>query len=375
MKKRLIIVTTIVLMMFLLTTQIYAEDYNEDSLKVISAKGKVIKIITEMSSEDLGADEGSFTQEKQIVKVKIKEGKYKGQEHVIENILSSNVLYNIRVEEGDDVVLYIEETEGEIPNIHISSFVRDKYEFLIIGIFMFFLLLIGKKTGLKSIITLTITILIIIKFMLPLILKEYSPILVSVISCIIITAITLFIISGFNKKSYATILGTAAGVVLAGSIAYIIGILAKLTGLTFNEAGMLMYLPQNIQFDYKGLLFAGILIGTLGAVMDVSMSIASSMSEIKSHNPSISRKDLIKSGLNIGTDVMGTMTNTLILAYTGTSIPLLLIFMAYDTPLVDILNMDIIATEIVRAITGSIGIVLSIPFTAFISGYFENKTK
>lgn len=373
MRKRCIGVTVIIIILCLFNTA-YAEEKKPDIPESISVKGKVVEIITEMTKDELG-DEAAIMEEKQIVRVEVEQGKYKGKQFITENILSSNLYYNIHVKEGDDVILYLEETPGEGPKVFISSFDRDKYEFIIIIIFILLLVIIGGKKGLKSVITLIATILIILKFMLPLILRGYSPIVLSIISCIIITMITLFIISGFNKKSYATILGTAVGVILAGALAYIIGVLAKLTGLSSEEASMLLYIPQNIEFDYKGLLFAGIIIGTLGAVMDVSMSVASSMNEIKEQNPSIKRKDLIKSGLNIGKDVMGTMTNTLILAYTGTSIPLLLLFMAYDTPMIDILNLDIIATEIIRAVTGSIGIVLSIPFTAFITGYMEKEEK
>lgn len=374
MKKKGISVVILIIMILCLANTAYAEEKDFSIPDASSVKGKVVEIITEMTKDELG-EEASIVEEKQIVRVEVKQGKYKGKKFITENVLSSNVYYNIRVKEGDDVVLYLEEVPGEGPKVFISSHVRDKYEYIIIVIFVLLLVAIGGKKGLKSVITLVITIFIILKIMLPLILKGYSPIILSVFSCIIITMVTLFIISGFNKKSYATIIGTAIGVILAGVIAYVIGILAKLTGLNSEEANMLLYIPQNIQFNYRGLLFAGIIIGTLGAVMDVSMSVASSMNEIKEQNPSIKRKDLIKSGFNIGKDVMGTMTNTLILAYTGTSIPLLLLFMAYDTPMIDILNLDVIATEIIRAVTGSIGIVLSIPFTAFIAGYMEREKK
>jgi uncharacterized membrane protein len=209
------------------------------------------------------------------------------------------------------------------------------------------------------------------KFMIPFIIKGFNPIFVSAISCFIITVATLLIVSGINKKSFAAILGTLSGVFIAASIAYGAGTLARLSGLSSEEAIMLMYLPIDVELNLKGILFAGILIGTLGAVMDVSMSIASSMHEIKEVKPEIRTSELFKSGMNVGRDIMGTMTNTLILAYTGAAIPMIIIFVSYNTSFVEVLNLDIIATEIIRAFTGSIGIVLTIPITAAFASLLE----
>lgn len=230
------------------------------------------------------------------------------------------------------------------------------------------MIVVGALKGLKAIVTLTITIAIIIKILLPLILMGYNPLWVSIISCAAIITITLIIVSGPNRKTLSAIIGTSGGVIAAGAIAMFVGTLSKLTGLGDEEAQMLVFIPQQIELDFKGLLFAAILIGTLGAVMDVGMSIASSMNEIEKAKPDITSRQLIKSGMNIGRDIMGTMSNTLILAYTGGSLHLMLLLMAYDIPFIEIINQDIIATEVVRAISGSIGLVLSIPLTAVIAG-------
>jgi len=209
--------------------------------------------------------------------------------------------------------------------------------------------------------------------MLPLILNGFDPIGVSSLSAALITVLTFGIVSGLNIKSFSAAFGTLCGVLSASVIAYVTGSLANLTGLSSDEATMLVYIPQNIHFDFMGLLFAGIIIGTLGAVMDVAMSISSAMYEMKFLNPDITPGKLVKSGFNIGRDIMGTMTNTLILAYTGSSIFLMLVFLAYKTPLIRIINMDVIATEIIRATAGSIGIILSIPATVFLSAFLLNK--
>jgi uncharacterized membrane protein len=185
---------------------------------------------------------------------------------------------------------------------------------------------------------------------------------------IISTTITFVLISGFTKKAAAATVGTAGGVLIAALISMIVGRAAHLTGMSSEEAQMLMYIPQNIKFNFRDLLFTGIIIGALGAVMDVAMSIASSLEEIKKSNPSISMSKLIKSGISIGRDIMGTMSNTLILAYTGASVPLLLLFMAYNMSYTKIINLDLIATEFVRALSASIGLILAIPLTALAAG-------
>lgn len=183
----------------------------------------------------------------------------------------------------------------------------------------------------------------------------------------------MLIISGLSRKTFSAIIGTVGGVVLAGALALIIGTLAKLTGLGNEEANMLMFIPHDVYFNFKGLLFAGIIIGTMGATMDVGMSIASAMNEIKENSPQIKKADLIKAGMNVGKDTMATMANTLILAYVGGSLHLLLLLIAYETPFSHIINWDMIASEIVRAIAGSIGIIFTIPITALASAFIEER--
>lgn len=355
----------------------YANNHSEPSptgSSLVTEKAKVLKIITDISSEDY--ETHKFEDLKQVVEIQILSGEYKNQITTVDNHLNNHAYYDILLKEGDRITIAIEEASSdyELPKIYISGFERDRYELYILLLFMILLALIGRKKGFKAIMSLFVSILLIVFFMLPLILQGYSPILLSIITSIIITTLTLFIIAGINMKSASAIIGTASGVIAAGLIAYIMGTFSNLTGLSSHEASMLMYIPQGISFDFKGLLFAGIIIGTLGAVMDISMSIASSMYEIREIEPDINTKDIISAGLNIGRDVMGTMTNTLILAYTGTSIPLMLIFIAYDFPIIEILNMDLIATEIIRSIAGSIGLVLAIPFTALTCGFIINNS-
>jgi uncharacterized membrane protein len=368
LKRTLLLILAILV---LVTTPVIADDFegtHDNEVPMETVRGKVIEVISEIDPNQDELNEDQFAFSSQIVKVKVSTGKYKGQEFIIQNNLTNNQAYDIRVKQGDEVLLVIEETEGEAPQVYISDFVRDKYLLYLIIAFIIMLIVIGGLKGVKALVTLIVTAVIIAKVVLPLILKGYNPIWVSIMASVVITIITLFLIAGLNIKSISAIIGTAGGVIFAGFLAYIVGVAAKLTGLSSHEANMLMYIPQGISFDFRGLLFAGIIIGTLGAVMDVGMSIASAMYEMLEIHPEISPGDLIKSGLNVGRDVMGTMSNTLILAYTGSAIPLLLLFMAYDASFIEVLNLDLIATEVVRSIAGSIGIIVSIPLTALVTG-------
>ncbi len=310
----------------------------------------------------------------QHVQLRITSGTYKGRTIETVNHLSGNFIYDFPVKANDKVVVVIEEQDDTI-EVFIADYMRQNYAIYLGIFFVALILVIGRKKGLKAVITLTITLFTILKVLLPLILKGYHPVPITIATSIFITIVTLFIVAGINSKSMSAILGTTGGVLTAGLLAYFIGSKVRLTGMSSEEAVMLTYIPQAIAFDFKGLLFSGIILGSLGAVMDIGMSIASSIEEIHRVNPNLTRKELFASGMNVGQDVMGTMTNTLILAYTGSSIPLLLLFMAYETSFVKILNLDIIATEVIRSLTGSIGLVIAIPITALASSFFIKKGK
>ncbi|HSH34909.1 YibE/F family protein [Schnuerera sp.] len=357
----------VLLLIILIPLNVYGEflepvdTYMERALILEAEEGEIVEEIEGMLSQV------------QYVKLKIISGKYKDQIFDVENHLSNNLAYDILVKEGDKVVVGIEEYSDDTLEVYISDYARQSHIFYLLGVFILLIVFIGRKKGVKAVLTLAFTIFMIMKVLLPLMLKGINPIPISVLVSIIVTIITIFIIGGVNNKSISAIIGTSSGVIIAGFIAYFVGSNVRLTGLSAEEATMLMYIPQGVNFDFRSLLFSGIILGALGAIMDVGMSIASSIEEIHNANTSLTKKELFNSGMNVGKDIMGTMTNTLILAYTGSSIPLLLLFMAYETSMIKIINLDIIATEIVRSLSGSIGLVLTIPLTAFISTILIKK--
>ena len=304
----------------------------------------------------------------QNVKVRITSGEYKGEIVSIQNFVEEVMIYNVTLKKGDSIYCMLQfDDNGEILMGYFYEFRRDQYMYALVVLFIITMLVVGGVKGLKSLATLIITFIGVF-MMLNGIIKGSNPILLSIIVGTVITILTILIISGFNRKSTCAIIGTIAGVVIAASLALVMSKLSNLTGLSSMEAQMLVY---NTNFDFKGILFASILLGTLGAVMDVCMSIASAINELIIANHDLTPMDLFKSGMNIGRDVMGTMANTLILAYIGSSMFLMLVFLVNDVRYLDIINLDLIATEIVRALTGTIGIVAALPITAIISAYVE----
>lgn len=340
------------------------EDINT-SIDTQYAKGKVVQIIEEKKDNTY---QTQIARGYQKFKVIILTGEMKDKTFVIENNSSGNPAYSYWVNPGTRLVLAIHTSQNTILNVNIEDYERDNYIFYLVLLFIFLLIFVGQGQGLKSLISLGITIAIISFILLPLIYQGYKPVELAFITCIIITTLTLLIIGGFSKKTFAAILGTSAGLFFATAIAIFFGYLSNLRGLSEDEAQMLTNIPHSINFDFTGLLFAGIIIGALGAIMDVSMSIASSMEELHYTNRNLSLFRLIHSGMNIGKDIMGTMSNTLILAYTGASLPLFLLFMSYNPPFLKLSNLDFIATEFIRALSGSIGLILAIPFTAILAG-------
>jgi uncharacterized membrane protein len=225
--------------------------------------------------------------------------------------------------------------------------------------FLFF----GGKQGLKSLAGLLVCVALIALVLLPLSLRGFNPLLTAVVVCILTTATSMFFVGGFSRKTAAAVIGTAGGVIVAGLAAQLAIQAAPLTGLSSEEAQILRgsVLSQPAHF-YSGLLAAGMLIGALGVIMDVGISIASAVYEVSRLNSELDKRSLYNSGMNVGRDIMGTMTNTLVLAYAGGALPLLLLIA--QMPSVKFLNLDLVATEIVAALSGSLGLVCTIPLTA-----------
>jgi uncharacterized membrane protein len=327
-------------------------------------RGKVLQV---RETEEL--QHQYFTAIEQEVVVELTSGPYRGEILTIYNtFFAGDPVYDFILETGQEVIVVTIGEEGSFEQAYVQDLARDRGIFNLVGVFIVALLLVGRMKGFKTIITLAVTIILIFWVLLPLLLAGYSPILLAVGIAAVAIAFTLFVIGGLNRKSVVAILGTITGVVVAGLMAFWAGSLARLTGFGSHEAQMLYFMDQTI--DFRGLLFAGIIIGSLGAITDIGMSVASAAAEIKQACPDIRPGDLVRGAFNVGRDVMGTMANALILAYVGAAIPMLLLVMGYEIDWLKVINMDVIATEFVRGIAGSIGLIAAVPVTAILSGYF-----
>jgi uncharacterized membrane protein len=334
-------------------------------------RGVVLRVDEEESSP---LDEVGYESQAFYVDVRVTNGSLKGQVLNVYHLTSGNQAYDIFLKPGDKVILQaLEAEDGQLTDIYVTSFVRDIYLYVAAGLFVLLVLLLGGKSGLKSLLGLGLTAALIIWVCLPQLLQGRHPGLLAMVVSALSVVLTMFIVAGISRKTFAAILGTVGGVVVAGALAVLVGRISNLTGLSDHEAQMLVYIPQATDFNFQGLLFGGMVIGALGAVMDVGMSIASALFEMRHLRPDLSPWQLFRSGMNVGRDIMGTMTNTLILAYTGGSTSMLLLFLAYEMPIDQIMNMEMIAAELVRAISGSIGLVAAIPLTAAASAWLSRS--
>lgn len=304
----------------------------------------------------------------QVAEVVVTGGEYRGEVFTIENILLDHPYYDIYLTEGQEILLLAGREGGEVTQVYLKEVMRDRYLYYLGGLFVLMLLLIGGVKGVKTVLALGFTILVIIKILLPLVLQGYDPVLVAGFFASVAAIFTLVLVGGWEKKTLAAVVGTVSGVLVAGFLALWVGNLAHLTGFSSEEAQMLMFM-DSVDIDVRGLLFAGIIIGSLGAVTDVGISIASAVSELKKNDRRADFLTLVSAGINIGRDIMGTMANTLILAYVGSATPLLLVLLGYEMTWVKTINLDMIATEVVRSLAGSIGLVVTVPVTALASAW------
>jgi len=332
-------------------------------------EAEIVNVIKENLQDDKYIEEIELGY--QQVSVKILDGPYVENQYEITNNVSR--LYNTVVKKGDKVIVAMYFMDNKLNDVAISSFKRSTSLSIMVILFLLVILLVGGFKGLKSIVALIFTMICIIFLMVPLMLRGVSPIISAIIIAIISTSITLVLVSGTNKKTLSAIIGTLIGVLIAGVLAYIFGETTNLSGINMSEAESIMYIAETTNLKINGILFAGILVSALGAVMDVAMSISSSIFEISSIDKAMSIKALFKSGMNIGRDIIGTMSNTLILAFAGGSINVLILLYSSNMPANRLLNLDILGTELIQGLAGTIGIILTVPATAIIAAYLCKK--
>lgn len=324
--------------------------------------------VTEILQDNLDTNGTRVGEQK--VRVKMLTGARKGEELDITS--SSGYLFGAACKIGMKVIV-MQSVAGETTIASVYTQDREWVIYIFALLYLLALCIIGGKQGIKGCLGLVFTFFCVIFVYLPLVYLRFSPFWAAVFICFLTTLVTMYLIGGPTKKTCAATLGTLAGVVLAGLSAWCFSKASGISGYNVSDIETLMTLWNTNRIQVGGLLFSGLLISCLGATMDVAMSISSAIDEIYKQNASLSRKELFKAGMRVGRDMMGTDSNTLILAFAGSSVSTLLLDYAYDLPYQQIINSNNIGIAIMQGLAGSFGIVLSVPLTVLICAVLFHK--
>lgn len=322
-------------------------------------------------------NEFEYAEDETIVfRAKVTSGDMKGQTIEAAQTLDYFTAVHLPVVEPGDRILLYSIPGGMAEHEWLMSDYQRFDQILILGaVFVLLVLLIGRWQGVNTLISLALTCLAVFYVFIPAVLAGESIYLWSIATCIYVTFMTLFIVNGVNAKSIGAILGCLAGIVVAAVLTLFFEESMTLTGLLDENSVLLYGLNPDAPFNLKAIIFAAIIIGSMGAIMDVSISIAAALEELKEKLPQITFGELFQSGMNISRDIMGTMANTLILAYIGSALAGVLLMVAYNSAMIDLFNREMIVVECLQALAGSIGILMALPFTALICALLYQSKK
>lgn len=335
-----------------------------DSGRLVYAPAKVTAVLSDNAQEDFENAEGRRVGDQEL-EIQILSGDHKDEIMTVTNYMSA--LFNVDVQQGDRIIVRIMTDENG--SYYASVFNYDRG--IVLGGFLliFFILLgaLGGKKGLGALAGLLLTLGCIWFILIPCLLCGVPAIPVTIAVSAVSAAAGLIFLNGYSKKTFCAVCGCVGGVLVSGIAAAVVGSLSPMNGFNMQEAENLILYGADQGLKVSGLLVCGVLISALGAVMDVALGIASSVWEMKEQNPDASVGSLFRSGMQIGKDAMGTMANTLILAFAGSSLNMLILVQTYNIPFLQLINTDSIALEVVQSVAGSIGILLTVPLVAFIS--------
>lgn len=339
----------------------------EDPAVVDDASAYETAVVTQILSDNTSLDEtaeNAWRGEQKLL-VEITSGKYEGETFLVDNAVGILTDYG-PVEVGDRVVVHISTYSDGSTMTTVYTPNRSGMIFLIVGLFVLVTVLVGGKTGAKSILGLVLTIAVLICVYLPLLAKGWPPISTAFLLCSAVCIACFLILGGFSRKVVCACLGTIAGMALAMIFGILAQRLLQINGYQGEYADAL-YNERITGTPYRirGLIVAGVIISSLGAVMDVAMSISSALKELKAVNPELTGKELWKSGMNIGRDMVGTMTNTLILAILGSSLMLILYIYSMNLGWNQFISSSFMAIEVVSSIASAMGVILAVPLTTF----------
>lgn len=337
-------------------------------------EGVVAKVISVDNSSVHNT--GLFKQGDQSAVIEIMTGAYKGEIVNANNMLTGSLSEDKLFAPGESAwVLIGFDENGEINFANLIDHFRLDKEMVLIGVFAVLIIIFSGYTGVRTLLSFAFALLSIWKVLIPFMLKGYPPIIVALVIGNSLTIITILLVAGFTKKSYAAIISSIACSFLTCLFAVLFGNYFNIHGAVMTGSESLLY-AGFMNLDLTSIFQAGIYLASSGAILDLAVDISSALEEIKNNNPDVTRANLIKSGINIGKSVVGSQTTTLLFAYMGSYLSIMMIFMAQGTPLLNILNSKLIASEILHTFVGCIGLVLVSPLTSFVCGIiFEDKKK
>ena len=381
MRERNIKIITILLILLsvaVLHVKLYrfAEVTHDGALQVLVCLGRVVKIDT--------SDEAD-----QVLAFRILSGQFRGETVQVNNIWTGRAFGDRVLHKGEVLFLDIplrDPTRPKIDTVSIREYFRTPFLLYLAGALGILMVLVAGMKGVRAILTLFVTAFTVIYLLVPLTISGYNPIAVALLIATFLTFATFLLITGFSFKVISGVLGTLGGLAAVGILSVLSQHAMVLTGLAqefgFLELGIALWrTPASHHWNFTGILSAGIILGAVGAMMDVSMSISSSVHEVKQVNPNITVRQAIRAGLNVGRDIMGTMADTLIFAYLGAHMMTMLL-PRIDFPEVGILypflrlvNDEATAVAIVQAVVGTIGLVLTVPIAASVAGFLTQYAK
>ncbi len=329
------------------------ESQNTSTRSYVRARVESVK-----SSKMEEAPEGRQLGE-QEVRVRILEGAEKGKTVSTVNYLS--YAHNVPVRKGTHVILTVDSPEGTAPMYTIMNYDRSVPLWVLVLAFAAAMVLVGRMKGLRALLGVTYTLLIILLFTLQAIYHGFSSLPVTILTITVSAAMSLVLLNGVSERTLSGLLATLSGVAVTGIVFQVFSVLLRISGFNLQDYESLQMVSMGTGMTIKGLLLSGVLISALGAVMDVAVSLAAAIDELTAVNPALTRADLFRSGMNIGKDMIGTMSNTLILAYAGTSMTTLLVLMSLGYQFNQLLSSDLITIELARGICSTIGVVLTVP--------------
>lgn len=348
----LTILLGLVSVLFIFTPLVKAQANNE------LIEGAVVKILSEKQTY-------------QKLEVLITKGNIKGKIIEVEQgeFASPNPqLYKV----GDELVLQASEGIDGNTIYNIADYQRRSELFYLFVIFAVLTIVIGGIWGITSLIGMVFSFFIIFSFILPQIIKGNDPVLTTVLGAIVIIPVTFYLSRGVNIKTHVSIIGTLITLIVVGLLSSLFVNITRLSGFSSEESRFLLLETQN-QINMKGLLLAGMIISSLGILDDITISQASIVKELKDANKALKAGQLFQSAMRVGRDHISSLVNTLVLVYAGASLPLLLLFVNNPKPLEQVINLEIIAEEIVKTLVGSIGLILAVPITTLIAAYYFSK--